>query len=818
MKYLSVYGAKKHNLKHINLKIPRNKLIVITGVSGSGKSSLAYDTIFQEGQRRYLESLSNYARQFIKSIEKPEVQTIRGISPTISIDQKHSSFHFNSTVGTVSEVNQYLRLLFSKVSIPHCPVCKREIKTYDSKKIINLMFSRYKNKKIKIFSPIIRGRKGNFNPLLKKFLRMGYLKVLIDNELKYIEDIGEIDRYKKHDLYLLIDVIDVVQDNKDLISDAISIALSEGNNEVVVEANKRKSLYSSKIYCSHCNISLNQPQPATFSFNSPIGACKKCNGSGILDNKICSYCNGSGLNEEALSFYFHNKNIFEIESMEIKDALNFFKGIKLNREEKIILKTILSQIIGRLEAFVKLNLGYLSLNRKIYTISGGELQRSRLVSQLGSGLTGIIYVLDEPSIGIHLSEHLNLLKILRKFKENGNTIIIVEHDKNTIVSSDYVVDLGPLAGERGGELIYSGWFKDFKNAENSLTSDYIYKRKRLKYYEKKSKRELNEFFVISGIEHNNLKGITVKIPINSLTVVTGVSGSGKSSLVTEAVFNILSSLLMNKKSDIKYKKIKGYEAINRVLKVDQTSIGKTSRSCPATYINVMPLIRELYAALEESRMRGYSQSRFSFNVEGGRCEACKGLGFKTIEMSFLPKFKTTCSVCSGKRYNSETLKIRYKGYSIADVLEMTVNEAYELFLNIPYISKKLKTLIDVGLGYLKLGQGSGELSGGESQRIKLTKEISKISSKKTLYILDEPTIGLHFYDIQKLIDIFNILIKKGNSVVVIEHNPDIIKAADYIIDLGPEGGKFGGEVVFQGHIDEFKEFKDSKTSNLIEWN
>lgn len=792
--------------------------MVITGVSGSGKSSLAYDTIFQEGQRRYLESLSNYARQFIKSIEKPEVQTIRGISPTISIDQKHSSFHFNSTVGTVSEVNQYLRLLFSKVAVPHCPVCNREIKTYDSKQIINLVFSRYKNRKIKIFSPIVKGRKGNFNPLLKKFLKMGYLKVLIDNEIKYIEEIGEIERNKKHDLYLLVDVIDVIQENKELISDAITIALSEGNNEVFIEANKRKNLFSSKIYCSYCNISLNQPQPATFSFNSPIGACKKCNGSGVLHNNTCSYCNGSGLNKEALSFYFHNKNIFEIESMEIKDTLNFFKRIKLKQEERIILKTILTQIIGRLEAFVKLNLGYLSLNRKINTISGGELQRSRLVSQLGSGLTGIIYVLDEPSIGIHLSEHLSLLKILKKFRENGNTIIIVEHDKNTILASDYVVDLGPFAGEMGGELIYSGTLKDFKNAKNSLTSDYLYKRKRLKYYEKKSKEELNEFFVISGIEHNNLKGITVKIPVNTLTVVTGVSGSGKSSLITEAVFNILSNVLINKKSYIKYKEIKGYESIKRVLKVDQTSIGKTSRSCPATYISAMPLIRELYAALEESRMRGYNQSRFSFNVEGGRCEACKGLGFKTIEMSFLPQFKTTCSVCSGKRYNSETLKIKYKGHSIADVLDLTVNEAYELFLNIPYISKKLKTLIDVGLGYLKLGQGSGELSGGESQRIKLTKEISKISSKKTLYILDEPTIGLHFYDIQKLIDIFNILKNKGNTVIVIEHNPDIIKAADYVIDLGPEGGKFGGEIVFQGHIDEFKGFKASKTSELIEWN
>ncbi len=817
MKYLSVFGAKKHNLKNINVEIPRNKIVVITGVSGSGKSSLAYDTIFQEGQRRYLESLSNYARQFIKSIEKPEFRVIRGISPTISIDQKHSAFHFNSSVGTVSEVNQYLRLLFSKVSIPHCSVCKKEIKTYDLEKLINLILSDFKDKKIRIFSPIVKGRKGNFNPLLTKFLKKGYLKVMIDDDLKYIEEIKNLDRNKKHDLNLLIDVIKVNRDNEDFIKDALSIAFLEGDNEVIIEVDKIKHLFSNKIYCPHCNISLEEPQPATFSINSPLGACKKCNGTGIYYNKVCDKCKGSGLNEVALSFYFHGKNIYDIESMEIKETLGFFKSIELNDRENIILKTIYPQILSRLETFVELNLGYLSLNRKINTISGGELQRSRLVAQLGSGLTGVIYILDEPSIGIHLSEHLNLLKILKKFKENGNTIIIVEHDRNTIISSDYVVDMGPYAGERGGYLIYSGWLKDFNNAKNSLTSDYIYKRKTIQYHRHKKREELKDFLVITKIKHNNLKEITAKIPINSLVVVTGVSGSGKSSLITEALYDIVKSSLNDRKSDISYDSISGLDYIDRVLKVDQTSIGKTSRSCPATYINVMPMIRELFANLEESRIRGYTQSRFSFNVEGGRCEACKGLGYRVIEMSFLPQFKTVCSVCSGKRYNSETLRVKYKGYSISDVLEMTVNEAYELFKNIPHIAKKLKTLIDVGLGYLKMGQGSGELSGGESQRIKLTKEISKVSSKKTLYILDEPTIGLHFYDIQKLIDVFHLLINKGHSVVVIEHNPDIIKAGDYIIDLGPGGGKNGGSIVFQGYIEDFKKEKRSLTSRLINW-
>jgi len=815
MQEISIVGAKKHNLKNINLNIPKNKLIAITGVSGSGKSTLAYDTIFQEGQRKYLESLSIYARQFMKSLEKAEVQSIKGISPTISIDQKHSSYYFNSTVGTISEVSQYLRLLYSKVGEPHCYECGKRIVKFSYKKIIDYIFENFNGKLINIFAPVIRNRKGTYKALFEKFLKRGFLKVLVDGNIYYIDSIPSLTKNVRHNISILIDIVEVLEENRNQIKENISIASYESNEEVLLISDGREYLFSEKLFCSSCKIFLKEPQPATFSFNSPLGACSFCNGTGLNENNhTCKMCKGSGLNREALSFYFKGKNIFELGEMEIYDLFDFFNGIKLEKEKEKILSPILPHIMERLESFLKLNLEYISLNRKINTLSGGELQRTRLVSQIGFALTGIIYILDEPSIGMHVSEQRNLIKILNDLKKKDNTIIIVEHDENTIKASDFIVDLGPYSGERGGHVVYSGWYKDFKEASGSLTSDYIYRREI--DLNKKYEPDFKDYIELRGVSINNINNVDLKIPLKSLTVVTGVSGSGKSSLIIDALYSIMKSSLENgeiSNKNVLYSNILyNREKVGRILKVEQTAIGKSSRSCPATYINIMPLIRELFSGLVESKIRGYNQSRFSFNVKGGRCEACNGLGNKKIEMSFLPQLVVQCPVCGGKRYNSETLKVKYKGFTISDILGLYADEAYELFKNIPFLSKKIKILVDVGLGYLKLGQSSATLSGGESQRIKLTKELSRISSKSTVYIFDEPTIGLHFDDIQNLINVFNSLIIKGNTIIVIEHNMEIIRAADYIVDLGPEGGNKGGNIVYQGDLNGILDCKNSITS------
>ena len=815
MREISILGAKKHNLKNIDLNIPKNKLIAITGVSGSGKSTLAYDTIFQEGQRKYLESLSIYARQFMKSLEKPEVQSIKGISPTISIDQKHSSYYFNSTVGTISDVSQYLRLLYSKVGEPYCYECGRKIVKFSYKKIIDYIFGNFNKRLIQIFSPVIRNRKGTYKALFEKFLKRGFLKVLIDGKIYYLDAIPDLIKNVRHNISILIDVIEVLEENRNQINESISISSNESNGEVLLISDGNEYNFSERLFCSSCKIFLKEPQPATFSFNSPLGACNFCNGTGLNEgNHTCKICNGSGLNREALSFYLKGKNIFELGEMEISDLFDFFKGIDLEREEEKILSPILPHIVSRLESFLKLNLEYISLNRKINTLSGGELQRTRLVSQIGFALTGIIYILDEPSIGMHISEQNNLINILNGLKKKDNTIIVVEHDENTIKASDFIVDLGPFSGEKGGNMMYSGWYKDFRDASDSLTSDYIY-RKEINL-NKNYKPDFKDYIELKCVSINNINNIDLKIPLKSLSVVTGVSGSGKSSLIIDAFYSIMKNSLENgeifnkrlKYSDILYDRKK----VDRILKVDQKTIGKNSRSCPATYINIMPLIRELFAGLVESKVRGYDQARFSFNVKGGRCEACNGLGNKKIDMSFLPQLKVQCPVCGGKRYNSETLKVKYKGLTISDILGLTADEAYEVFKNIPFLSKKIKILVDVGLGYLKLGQSSATLSGGESQRIKLTKELSRISSKSTVYVFDEPTVGLHFYDIQNLINVFNSLIIKGNTIIVIEHNMEIIMAADYIVDLGPGGGNKGGNVLYQGNLNGILDCKNSITS------
>jgi excinuclease ABC subunit A len=814
MKEIEIIGAKKHNLKNISLKIPKRQLITITGVSGSGKSSLAYDTIFQEGQRKYLESLSVYARQFIKSLEKPDVQAIKGISPTISIDQKHSSYYYNSTVGTISEVSQYLRLLYARVGEAHCPQCGKKIEKYSPQTVMDYIFETFSGKPVQVLAPVVKNRKGHYKALFDRYVKRGFLKALVDGDIHYLDDVPPLDRNRPHYIAILVDAVKVTPQNREQVEESLSLAAFESNGEIIIRQENQEHFFSNKLYCPVCNISIKEPQPATFSLNSPAAVCPYCNGrSEDGDGDPCSACNGTGYNKEALSFYFKGKNIHELGEMEAVDLLAFLKGTRLKKTEEKIAQSIFPHILGRLEAFDRLNMGYMTLNRKINTLSGGELQRARLVSQIGFGLSGIIYILDEPSIGMHMSEQANLVNILEKLKEKDNTIIVVEHDAYTIQASDYVIDLGPGSGEKGGHVTYAGWYRDFHNAENSLTSDYIFKRKTVEVG-KKNSRPLTNTASISGISINNIKNAHVEIPLNTFTVVTGVSGSGKSSLIIDAFYPIAKSRV--EKSQFKdwrltYEEVTGIENIGRVLMVNQSAIGKNARSCPATYVGLMPFIRELFAGLMESKIRGYGPGRFSYNVSGGRCEACKGLGYKKLEMSFLPELEVPCPVCEGKRYNSETLLVKYNGLSIADVLALTADGFYQLFRNIPLLARKIKMLLDVGLGYLQLGQSSVTLSGGESQRIKLCKELTRTSGKATVYLLDEPTVGLHFADIQELIEVFRALIAKGNTIVVIEHNIEIIKAADYIIDMGPGGGKNGGKILYQGTPDGLMGIEESIT-------
>jgi excinuclease ABC subunit A len=867
MQGIEITGAKKNNLKNISLKIPRRQLITITGVSGSGKSTLAYDTLFQEGQRRYLESLSTYARQFIKAVEKPEVHSVRGISPTISIDQKHASFYYNSTVGTISEVSQYLRLLFARAAEAYCPGCGKQIQRYSLPKILDYVFDKFSGELIYILAPVVRNRKGNYRALFEKYLKRGFLKSLVDGKLYYLDSVPALDRNTRHNISIQIDAAKIEDKNRSQVKESVALSGFESNGEIIVLHDNKEYFFSNKLYCPECNISLEEPQPATFSLNSPVAACDFCSGRGTdEENKLCRYCSGTGFKKESLSFHFKGKNIFELGEMEVIDLLEFFKELTFTREEEKILSAILPQVAQRLESFIELNLGYITLNRKINTLSGGELQRTRLVSQIGFGLSGIIYILDEPSIGMHMAELENLLHILKKLKEKDNTIIVVEHDESTIRASDYIVDLGPGSGDSGGNIVYSGNFRDFHKAKDSLTAAYLFpegrgtgnnKRSATAADKARQKFSPDNSIEIKGITLNNLTDVAVTVPLKALSVVTGVSGSGKSSLIMDAFYTIVknkieSVIAINKQNNrsgkalpkaaptpvldnapagdgmvavhtygnrkIKYRAVKGItgEGPARILTVDQSAIGKNSRSCPATYINVMPLIRELFAGLTEAKMRGYKQSRFSFNVSGGRCEACNGLGIRKLEMSFLPQLEIKCPVCEGKRYNSETLLCKYKGLSIADVLALTAAEAYTLFRDIPMLAKKIKVLADVGLGYLQLGQSSTTLSGGESQRIRISKELGRISSLSTIYLFDEPTIGLHFADIEKLLNVFAALTAKGNTVIVIEHNMDIIRAADYIIDMGPGGGKNGGEILYQGNLQGILKNKKSITARYLE--
>ncbi|MDI6803607.1 MAG: excinuclease ABC subunit UvrA [Bacteroidota bacterium] len=946
---LIVKGARVHNLKNIDVEMPRDKLIVITGLSGSGKSSLAFDTIYAEGQRRYIESLSAYARQFLGVMERPDVDNIDGLSPAISIEQKSVSQNPRSTVGTVTEIYDYLRLLFARVGVQHCSQCGLKVEKQNIDAIIDSVMSLPENTRVQILAPVVRGRKGHYRELFEEIVRDGFLRVRIDGEGKEIYKGMQADRYKIHNIEIVIDRIVLQNQIRSRVADSIETALNFGSGVVIVNTENGDSLYSIHFACSLCGISYEDPAPNSFSFNSPYGYCPTCSGlgenrkldvnliipdesktindegiaalgkprqtwlwsqirsvakknkynfdtpineipkkfinillngagdekfeveytynsgrkvvykhryNGILhslqhyydetsSNHIrqwveaymsvnpCGDCNGGRLRKESLAVKITDLktnrlvNIADVVRLSIKDAKIFFQNLKLSERQSIIANQISGEINKRLEFLLNVGLDYLTLDRPARTLSGGEGQRIRLATQIGSQLVGVLYVLDEPSIGLHQRDNIKLINSLKKLRDLGNTIIVVEHDKEMIQSADFVVDLGPGAGEHGGYLVTSGKPKQLKLRNDELiisgngiepisyTAHYLANERKIDI--PKIRREGNGLFItLRGCSGNNLKNIDAKIPLGKLICVTGVSGSGKSTLIIETLYRILSRKFYRSNDvPLKYKKIEGLQNIDKVIDIDQNPIGRTPRSNPATYTGLFTLIRDLFTQLPEAKIRGYKAGRFSFNVKGGRCEECEGDGVRKIEMNFLPGVYVQCEVCKGKRYSKETLEVLYKGKSIADILNMTVEEALSFFSEIPKIVRKLQTLFDVGMSYIRLGQQATTLSGGEAQRVKLSTELSKIGTGNTLYILDEPTTGLHFEDIRMLLSVLNKLVEKGNTVVIIEHNMDVIKCADWIMDLGPGGGDEGGEIVAQGSPEEIVKIKRSYTGMYL---
>jgi excinuclease ABC subunit A len=928
MDKIVVKGARQHNLKNIDVVMPKNKLIVITGPSGSGKSSLAFDTIYAEGQRRYVESLSSYARQFLELMDKPDVDYIEGLSPAISIEQKSLSKNPRSTVGTVTEIYDYLRLLFARIGHVFCYNCGKEIKSQHAPQIVDSILSFEPGAKITIYAPIVRGRKGEYRKELDELRRQGFTRVRIDGIVYDLSEEIILDKNKKHEIDLIVDRIVLREKIERRLFESIELALNKAQGIVKVEKDNETYIFSENFACPDCGISYPEITPRMFSFNNPYGACPDCFGLGVKEyfdpqlivpnpdlslregaiapwaeknplhflpffeslidhykidirkpfkelpediknvllfgsggkpipfyiergsrreivmrpyegvigelkrewenadpwekerlerfiNLVpCPTCNGARLKKEMLWVKIGGLNIHEVSKMTISSALNFFKNLKLSEKEKEISRVVLKEIISRLQFLMDVGLDYITLDRNSATLSSGESQRIRLATQIGSGLTGVLYVLDEPSIGLHQRDNERLLKTLFRLRNLGNTVVVVEHDYETIVQSDYVVDLGPGAGEHGGYLVFQGRPEELAHYEKSLTGQYI--SGRLKIEVPLRRRRPKGFLTIKGARANNLKNIDVRIPLGVFTCVTGVSGSGKSTLVVDTLYPLLKQKIFRSKERAgEVDGIYGYEEIDNVIDIDQSPIGRTPRSNPATYTGVFTFIREVFAKLPESRIRGYKEGRFSFNVKGGRCETCRGEGYVKIEMQFLPDVYIVCDQCKGRRYNRDTLEILYKGKSIADVLDMTVTEAMDFFDAIPHIKKKLKVLYDVGLGYIRLGQPATTLSGGEAQRIKLSRELSKRETGRTLYILDEPTTGLHFSDIEKLIKVLNELVERGNTVIVIEHNMDVIKCADYIIDLGPEGGEKGGEIVAQGTPEEIMACERSYTGVFL---
>jgi excinuclease ABC subunit A len=826
LKEIQVKKASQHNLKHIDVQLPRNKLIVVTGPSGSGKSSLAFDTLFAEGQRRYIECLSAYARQYIEQMEKPEVESIEGLSPSISIDQRTISSNPRSTVGTVTEVYDYLRLLYARVGIPHCPQCGRKVSSQTPQKIIRRILDSSSGEKVKILSPVVKGRKGEYHRLFERLFRKGFVRARIDGEIRELDERVELERMKKHTIEVLIDEIVVSDAARSRLVEAVERALEMSDGDlVVIRPNRTEAYYSLSLLCPYCEINLPELEPRFFSFNSPYGACPRCHGLGyqtvldewgevVLTDELCPSCEGSRLRQESLAVKIGERNIYQLTDLSINQLVEVLSVFRFDPVQEKISAPIRKEILSRLTVMNELGMDYIQLNRTTASLSGGEARRVRLAAQVGAKLRGILYVLDEPTIGLHQRDNSRLISLLQNIRDKGNSIIVVEHDEQTIRSADHILDLGPGAGEHGGFKVAEGNLGRVLRSKDSLTSQYLRLEKSIPLPARR--RKPKGWLGIRRAAEHNLKNIDVPIPLSVLTVITGVSGSGKSTLVYDILYkSLLNTFYKTKQKPGKHETIKGVDRINKVVSVDQKPIGRTPRSNPATYTGLFTALRQVFALTQEARIRGYSPGRFSFNLKGGRCEECEGAGAKKIEMHFLPDVYVTCDRCGGKRYNTETLAVRYRGKNIAEYLAMTVDEAYEYLKAHPVLKRKLGVLKRVGLGYIRLGQPAPTLSGGEAQRIKLTKELSRKNTGKTLYLLDEPTTGLHFDDVRKLLDVLRELVELGNSVVVIEHNLDVIKVADYIIDLGPEGGERGGWIVARGAPEEIVRVKESHTGRFL---
>jgi len=846
-----VKGARTHNLKNISVEMPRNKMVVFTGLSGSGKSSLAFDTIFAEGQRRYIESLSAYARQFLRQMQKPDVDEITGLSPAISIDQKSRSNNPRSTVATITEIYDYLRILFARIGKPHCLECGREIKKLSNDEILNTIINTVEStssdktktevfgvevdkEKVQIFAPLVFGRKGEYYQLLYDLLGKGYEYVRIDGNLKKLRENIELSKNKKHTIEVLVDefyISEIKKKNKDVhdrLGDAIERALKESEGLIRILTAYEDKLMSSKFLCPYDGFSFPEIEPRLFSFNSPYGACPECNGLGtrhFFGDEACKVCEGNRLRPEALHVYLGNPekktNIVKLTAMSIAEAVDFFGDLKLTNTERDIAKVVLKEIESRLLFMNDVGIDYLQLDRRAHTLSGGEAQRIRLASQLGSGLVGALYVLDEPTIGLHSRDNDRLIQTLLSLRDAGNTIIVVEHDEDTIFASDYLVDIGPGAGTHGGEIVVADDLQKLLDAKTnpsgSITLEYLRGDKKVEIPKKRRDENKGKLSIKNGNVFN-IKNLNAEVPLGKLVCVTGVSGSGKSSFVYEIIYKNLQARFERKYRSngvFNCEEFKGTEYIGRSILIDQSPIGRTPRSNPATYTGAWSHIRDMFSETEEARYRGWKSGRFSFNVKGGRCEACQGNGEIAVEMHFLPTVYVPCEVCEGKRFMKETLDVKFKNKSVYDVLEMTVEEALKFFKDIPAIEDRLKTLEEVGLGYLRLGQSATTLSGGEAQRVKISSELYRQHLQKTLYILDEPTIGLHYEDVQKLIDILQKLVDQGNTVLVIEHNMDIIKCSDYIVDIGPEGGDKGGNIVARGTPEQVAQVKESYTGQYL---
>ena len=833
-------GARVHNLKNIDVAIPRESLTVITGLSGSGKSSLAFDTIYAEGQRRYIDTFSSYARGFIGNMARPDVDKISGLSPVIAIEQKTTNKNPRSTVGTTTEIYDFLRLLFARTATAYSTETGEEMVRYTDEQILDLITHDYADRKVYLLAPMVQHRKGHYHELFENITRRGFLHVRVDGVIMEVTPGMKLDRYKNHDIELVVDRLLVKSDSESEVdvkrlrhSVETTMRLGDGMMMIYDADDGELRHYSRRLMCPTSGIAYPEPAPHTFSFNSPLGACPRCKGLGYIgltDEKanddeeheeqtlhVCPDCGGSRLNKQALAFRIAGKNIAELSAMDIDTLTDLIDNIEpqLNERQKQIAPEILKEIRVRLHFLQDVGLGYLSLGRASMTLSGGESQRIRLATQIGSQLVNVLYILDEPSIGLHQRDNIKLINSLKRLRDMGNTVIVVEHDEEMMRAADWVIDMGPGAGRLGGKVVFAGRLDEIKEVNGSLTYDYLTKEKEIEVPKKRRKGN-GEKLTIVGAKGNNLKNVTMTLPLGTLTVITGVSGSGKSTLINDTLQPILSQRLYRSlRSPLPYDEIKGADIIDKVISVDQSPLGRTPRSNPATYTGVFTDIRALFINLPESKIRGYKPGRFSFNVKGGRCEVCGGNGYKTIEMNFLPDVMVPCEECQGKRYNRETLEVRFKGKSIADVLDMTINQAVEFFENQPAILSKIKVLQEVGLGYIKLGQPSTTLSGGESQRVKLATELARPSTGKTLYILDEPTTGLHFDDIRVLMDLLGQLVDKGNTVVVIEHNMDVIKCADHIIDMGPEGGAKGGQVVAEGTPEKIAKAKGSYTGKYL---